>query len=197
MSPRIAYALIGLAFILLIGGAWYESGKPASPENTITNDTIASMSLALSSTAFAEGTLIPKKYTCDGPQTSPPLSITGAPTSTKSFVLIIDDPDVPKAVKPDGYFLHLVLFNIPGTTRDITEGSMVGTYGANGAGKNAYAGPCPPPQYEPSTHHYVFHLYALDTVLVLKEGASKEQVETAMQGHVLGQTTLTSLYSRK
>ncbi|MBI5470232.1 YbhB/YbcL family Raf kinase inhibitor-like protein [Candidatus Kaiserbacteria bacterium] len=151
----------------------------------------------LTSTAFGEGDLIPSLYTCDGSQKSPPFSIAGAPDGTKSFAIIMEDPDVPKQIKPDGVFLHWVVFDIPVNIAEIPEGSSSGVQGQNGAGKSDYTGPCPPAQYEPSTHRYVFTLYALDATLSLPPGASKDAVVAAMQAHVLGTAQLMGKYKKK
>ena len=154
--------------------------------------------LILTSLTFIANESIPSKYTCDEDRSlSPPLSIAGVPAGAKSLALIMDDPDVPKQLRPDGVFDHWTLFNIPAGTREIPEGGSVGIAGANGAGNNAYTGPCPPPQYEPSEHRYVFTLYALDSLLALPAGASKKEVKAAMQGHILDQTQLTGKYKRK
>jgi Raf kinase inhibitor-like YbhB/YbcL family protein len=154
--------------------------------------------LKLTSPAFAESGSIPSMYTCDGERSlSPALTFAGVPAAAKSLALIMDDPDVPKQLRPDGVFDHWTLFNIPASTHEIPEGGSVGIAGANGAGKNAYTGPCPPPQYEPSEHRYVFTLYALDRMLALKAGATKQEVKTAMQGHILDQTQLIGKYKRK
>lgn len=158
---------------------------------------MASSMLTLTSSAFENGASIPSRFTCDGVQVSPPLSISGVPEDAKSLVLIMDDPDVPKALKPDGIFDHWVLFNIPPETREIPEGGFVGVSGANSAGRNTYTGPCPPPQYEPSQHRYFFKLYALDAELLLSAGASKAEVESAMQGHIMAHTELMGVYKRK
>jgi Raf kinase inhibitor-like YbhB/YbcL family protein len=141
--------------------------------------------------------MVPPLYTCDGSHVSPPLSISGVPEGAKSLVLIVDDPDVPKAVLPAGVFDHWVLFNIPVTTTEIAQGGSAGTVGANSSGQNAYAGPCPPPQYDPPEHRYFFKLYALNAELPLKEGASKADVEKAMDGHVIAETRLMGRYERK
>ena len=154
--------------------------------------------LILTSLAFTANGPIPSKYTCDGDRSlSPALTFAGAPTAAKSLALIMDDPDVPKQLRPDGVFDHWTLFNIPASMSEIPEGGSVGIAGANGAGKNAYTGPCPPPQYEPSEHRYVFTLYALDRMLDLKAGATKQEVKAAMQGHILEQTQLIGRYKRK
>lgn len=154
--------------------------------------------LTLVSTAFAHEGVIPKRHTCDGDNSCPPLSFTGVPKGAVSLALIADDPDVPKEVKPDGVFDHLVLFNMPPSVEGIPEGAedMLGTFGSNGAGQRAYTGPCPPTQYEPREHRYFFRLYALDTELSLPPGASKDEVLGAMEGHVLEQAELMGRYER-
>ncbi len=167
-------------------------------------------SFALNIPAFAEGAMIPAKYTCDlprvdvgkagGEHASPAIEISGVPDGTLSLALIMDDPDIPEVFKKDrgiSEFVHWVLFNMPATTTEIPEGSSVGVVGANGAGKNAYHPPCPPPQYEPSTHRYIFKLYALDATLPLQAGASAAEVQQAMEGHIIAQTAYTGLYKRQ
>ena len=90
----------------------------------------------------------------------------------------------------------MVLFNIPGDTKEVAEGKLVGVFGNNGAGHATFIGPCPPPQYEPKEHRYFFHLYALDTEIPLITGASKESVESRMVGHVLDESKLMARYAR-
>lgn len=148
--------------------------------------------LTLSSPAFERGATIPAAYTCDGPNLSPALQWRGAPARTRSFVLIMDDPDT-----PFGTFTHWVLFNIPGTRAELPEGlrpGQIGTPGTSDFGRFAYGGPCPPS----GTHRYFFTLFALDLPsLPLKEGASRKEVEGAMQEHVLGQAQLMGRYRRR
>ena len=155
--------------------------------------------MTLTSSAFENGGMIPAKYTCDGDRTiSPPLEISGVPETVKSLVLIMDDPDVPKVLHANGVFDHWVVFNMPADTKMIPEGGPVpGIAGANGAKTNAYTGPCPPPQYEPSEHRYVFKLYALSAVLALSAGATKEEVLDALASVKLEETELIGRYSRK
>jgi Raf kinase inhibitor-like YbhB/YbcL family protein len=169
--------------------------------NESTTTPMMNSTLSLTCSAFEDGGMIPARYTCDAGNPpaggNPPLSFSGVPIAAKSLVLIMDDPDVPRALKPDGVFDHWILFNIPPETKEIASGMTVGEPGANGAGKNQYSGPCPPSQYEPSEHRYVFKLYALDAQLSLQAGASKMDVENAMQGHVLAQAQLVGRYKRK
>ena len=195
------YMAAGILFVLFVAGGIYALNylSPATSPANATIETSTSMgTFVLKSTAFANGGSIPSRYTCDGDATrSPPLTIWDPPKGTRSLVLIMDDPDVPKVVRPDAVFDHWVLFNIsPGTT-EIQEGGTIGTRGANSAGKNVYTGPCPPPQFQPPEHRYFFKLYALDTMLPLQAGASKSDVEKAMQGHVIESTELMGRYSRQ
>ncbi|MEK6942478.1 MAG: YbhB/YbcL family Raf kinase inhibitor-like protein [Nanoarchaeota archaeon] len=153
--------------------------------------------MKITSTEFQQNGLIPSKYTCDGIKpVNPQLVFSDVPEEAISLVLIMDDPDVPKALKADGMFDHWVLFNIPSDAKGIEEGKSIGIAGLNGAGQNAYTGPCPPPQYEPSTHRYFFKLYALDAMLDLPKNSDKKTVETAMEGHIIEQATLVGIYKR-
>lgn len=153
--------------------------------------------MRLTSSAFENASPIPAKHTCDGDQLlSPELLISDTPEGIRSLVLIIDDPDIPKILHSTEPFVHWVLFNISPDIRAIPEGEAPGTQGVNTAGTIGYTGPCPPPQYEPKTHRYFFTLYALDTMLDLPEGATKEDVGHAMEGRVLDTATLIGTYSR-
>lgn len=144
------------------------------------------------SPAFQDGCLIPRKYTCEGEELSPPLEIQEIPKEAKSLVLIMDDPDVPKHLRKDGMWVHWVLFNIPKETRTIEENRLPeGTLGM-GTGMMGYQGPCPPDR----EHRYFFKLYALDTWLNLKEGSTKEDVEKAMEGHILELSSFIGRYEK-
>ncbi|MSR85493.1 YbhB/YbcL family Raf kinase inhibitor-like protein [Candidatus Uhrbacteria bacterium] len=149
--------------------------------------------MQLTSSAFADGESIPSRYTCDGENISPPLTVSDVPFGTKSLVLLMDDPDVPKTIRPDGMWDHWVVFNISPETVFIEEGkNPAGTLGKNTGGKLAYGGPCPPDR----EHRYFFKLYALDSMLDLPAGASKLDVEAAMQGHIIEQVQLIGKYLR-
>lgn len=152
---------------------------------------------SITSTQFAEGQLIPSYNSCDGEGIHPPLAFSGVPSNARSLALIVEDPDVPKALKPDGLFVHWVLFNIPPATRVIPEGGVAGIEGSNSTGKTGYVPPCPPPQYEPSEHRYIFNLYALDTDLSLEVGASRDELKSALQGHIIAETQLLGKYRRQ
>ncbi len=152
--------------------------------------------MQLTSTAFSEGGAIPAKFTCDDRNVSPVLSWSGVPTGAKSLVLIADDPDA-----PGGTWVHWVLYDLPAATSELAEDTAKSQYLPSGAkqGLNdfkrlGYGGPCPPPG---KPHRYFFKLYALDTLLELKPGATKNEVERAMQKHILGQGQLMGIYKRK
>jgi Raf kinase inhibitor-like YbhB/YbcL family protein len=153
------------------------------------------MSLQLTTSAFPSQGTIPKKFTCDGPDVSPPLGWSGAPPGTQSFALIVDDPDAPV-----GTWVHWVVYDLPANTKELPEGAPKQEQLSNGArqGRNdfrkiGYGGPCPPPG---KPHRYFFKLYALDKKLDLKAGASKAEAESAMKGHILAQAELIGRYGR-
>jgi Raf kinase inhibitor-like YbhB/YbcL family protein len=156
---------------------------------------IATAAFTISSGAFTEGGNIPSKYTCDAGQTNPSPALTWkeAPANTKSFVLILHDPDAPLA----GGFTHWVLFDIPATTASLPENfqpGSVGTSGNSGFRRAGYGGPCPPS----GAHHYHFVLSALDVPsLDLQAGTTKADVEKAMQGHVIGTGETVGVYQRQ
>ena len=143
--------------------------------------------LTIKSPAFEHGKLIPRKYTCDGQDINPPLTIEGVPKEAKTLVLAVDDPDA-----PSGTWDHWIVWDIPASTSKIGENSVPGKEGVNSARQQGYMGPCPPG----GTHRYFFKVYALDTELSLGSGSRKKDVEKAMQGHVLVQGELMGLYRR-
>jgi len=153
------------------------------------------MEISLSSTAFKDGERIPAKYSCEGQDISPPLEWGEPPPGTRAFALIMDDLDAPM-----GVFTHWVIFNIAADSRKLveaipTQGQLPdgALQGKNDFGRTGYGGPCPP---SGSPHRYQFTLYALNQTLDLKAGISKEQLLSAMQGHILAQGQLTGKYQR-
>ncbi len=151
--------------------------------------------MKIESSGFTASQPIPQKFSCEGADISPPLAWSGAPPGTTTFALIADDPDAPA-----GTWVHWVLFNLPASTTSLPEGvaktdsAAGGVQGKNDFGNIGYGGPCPPPG---KPHRYFFKLYALDTSLSLSAGARKQDVEKAMQGHVIAQAELMGTYQRK
>lgn len=152
------------------------------------------MEIKLKSSAFENGGMIPKKYTCDGDDMSPPLSWSQVPEETQSFAIICDDPDAPM-----GTWVHWVAYNIPpevnGLKENITPERKMksgGIQGMNDLKKIGYGGPCPPG----GVHRYFFKIYALDTKLDLEPGATKSQLLIAMEGHIIAKGDLMGKYSR-
>lgn len=147
--------------------------------------------MRLSSPAFEHDGAIPRKYTCEGDNVSPPLRLSDVPAGVASLVLIMDDPDVPLALREDGMWDHWIVYDIPPDLRTLEEGAEPpGTHGLGTADNLDYFGPCPPD----TEHRYFFKVYALDTELNLPERASKQQVEEMMQGHVVDQAELMGRY---
>lgn len=148
------------------------------------------MLMTLSSAEFSEGAMIPEEYTCDGRNVSPPVQFGRIPAAAKSLALIVTDPDAPGAI-----FTHWLVWNIETSRSEFSAGSVPGgvSEGKNDFGNSGYGGPCPPS----GVHRYYFRLYALDTTLDLPAGATRDQVEAAMKGHVLKEAQLIGKYSRK
>jgi len=156
------------------------------------------MGLSLTSTAFKEGRSIPIEYTCDGADASPPLAWDGVPSGAKALALIADDPDAPR-----GTWVHWVLYDIPailtGLPANVAKTDRVKELGGAMQGSTdfkrvGYGGPCPPPG---PAHRYFFKLYALAAPLALKPGATKQDVERAMNGHLLATAQLMGTYARQ
>ena len=146
--------------------------------------------LLISSPAFGHNARIPDKYTCDGGDVNPPLTMENVPAGAKSLALIVDDPDAPA-----GMWVHWVLWNISPTAGEIRENSVPagGVQGKNDWRRNRYGGPCPPS----GTHRYFFKLYALDSTLNLGPDTVKADLEKAMEGHIMATAQLIGLYKRK
>ena len=152
------------------------------------------MALTLTSPAFQDKGTIPQQYTCDGEDVAPALEWSGAPMNTRSFALIVDDPDAPDPDAPKMTYVHWVLYDVPGSSSGIPEASLPeGTReGTNDWKRTGYGGPCPPI----GRHRYFFKLYALDVLLGDLGTLTKPQLEAAMKGHVLGETALMGTYQR-
>jgi len=172
---------IGLAAMPLLAAllAW---GVPGAPE-------AKAGAFRISSPLFADRGAIPPRYTCDGEDNNPPLSIENVPPEARSLALIVTDPDAPK-----GTWVHWVVWGIDPKARDLREGSLPkgAVQGTNDFGKRRYNGPCPPS----GRHRYVFRLYALDAAVDPGVGATKARLEAAMKGHILGKAELVGVYKR-
>lgn len=157
------------------------------------------MSLSISSGAFADGSAIPKRYTCDGANVSPPLAWSGVPADTQSLALIVEDPDAPDPQAPKTTWIHWILYNMPPTLRALPEdvarhGLPAGALdGVNDWLKAGYGGPCPPI----GTHRYFHRLYALSAVLPDLQGPRKSALVKAMHGKVLAEAALIGIYARQ
>ena len=147
------------------------------------------MPFSLTSTAFDDGGEIPRRHTCEGDDVSPPLTWSEVPEGTASLALIVDDPDA-----PSGTFVHWLAWGIDPGASGLEEGESAPSEGASGFGDPGYRGPCPPPGHGP--HRYFFRLHALDAALELAAGASRDELDAALDGHVLETAQLMGTYER-
>jgi len=161
-------------------------------------DASAEEHMQLASSAFAENQSIPKLYTCEGKNVSPPLNWSGVPANAKSLALIVDDPDAPDPAAPKMTWVHWVLYDIPVSAAALPEAVQQnalprGTLqGSNDWHRTGYGGPCPPT----GRHRYFWKLYALDTVLPDLNHPDKKALEKAMAGHIVAQTQLVVTYQK-
>jgi Raf kinase inhibitor-like YbhB/YbcL family protein len=183
--------LLGIAAALCLAGCGSSSngGDATTKDTEVKSATIAT--IRLTSTAFQDGRPIPAQYSCDGANQTPSLSWGEPPAGTKSFALVIDDPDA-----PGGTFRHWGVFDIPASARSIGGSQRVGTEVKNDKGTLGYAGPCPPKGN--GIHHYHFKLFALDTAhLDLRANAKVVDVENEASKHALAQGELIGTFERK
>lgn len=192
IPSNLKFALSFFIF-LMVGIAGFLYFVRSEQQRTLDSITF-NTSMEITSTAFTDGGLIPQKYTCNGDNVNPPLTFSGVPSQSVSLVLLMDDPDVPTDLRPDGNFDHWVAFNIPPKKAGIAEGTNPGQsiIGKNSRGENAYTGPCPPDR----EHRYFFKLYALDIKLDLDRNATKQDVLNAMEGHIDDQAVLMGRYDQ-
>jgi hypothetical protein len=179
---------VGVMLITLLASITFLGAKKMSPTRH---------TMQLTSSLFTHQSRLPVDLTCEGKDISPQLSWSPTPAGTQSFALICDDPDAPAKV-----WVHWVIFNIPASTTNLeadipttprlSNGSL---QGMNDSGSIGYGGACPPKGH--GTHHYIFTLYALDTLLDLKSGISRAALENAMKGHILATGQIIGTYSRK
>ena len=208
MKRLLTSSLLAFSMAFLLTGCVQKEVQPTpipTPRGTLDRNTPGTSqdqvsqappppgAFTLTSSAFQEGQPLPVKYTCDGEDQSPPLQWTDPPSGTKSFTLLVDDPDARG-------FVHWILYNLPPETRALPENVPTlgelpdgSRQGSNGFGKAGYGGPCPPR----GTHRYSFRLYALDRMLDVDPEMDKSRLDQAMAQHVLAQTELAVEYTRK
>ena len=191
----VFWSLIGLPVLLV---ALTSCGR-IPPTESILHEDPKMKTIRLQSPAFADGEAIPKVYTCDGKDDSPPLEWSGVPDAAKSLALVVEDPDAPR-----GTWTHWVIFDIPAGVKGLDEGvstekrvtvaagGETAVQGRNDFKKTGYGGPCPPS----GTHRYVFHLFALDAELGLGPNATRQDILRTIKGHVLAEGKLMGRYSR-
>jgi Raf kinase inhibitor-like YbhB/YbcL family protein len=193
-SPRMSvyrlFSIFMLSSLLALSAACGNSAMRSDPRTAP-----SASGFQLRSDAFKEGETIPAQFTCEGADISPPLEWANVPNGTRSFALIMEDPDAPA-----GVWTHWVVFNLPAGMKlmdanlpkrpNLPGGGLQGT---NSFGRTGYGGPCPPPG---NAHRYYIHLYALDSTLNLQPGAQKEEVLAAMKGHILGEAQLMGRFKR-
>jgi len=191
--PSLLLQII-LLFVLQLVAPFVAGCRSNDPAAAAARAGAASAPITISSTSLQNGR-VPKKFTCDGNDTSPTLNWTAPPSGTRSLVLTVTDPDA-----PGGTFTHWVLFNVPASSNALpagvpTQGQLTdgSRQGQNDFGKPGYGGPCPP---RGSTHRYFFDLFALDKDLDLPSGATRAQVEDAIGTHVLARSKLMARYGR-
>ena len=186
------FALTVLSSLALLSCSTGPKALPPEPPAKQTPNQKSEITLV--SATFKEGQPIPRQYTCDGVNISPPLEWSGAPKTAKTIAIIADDPDAPA-----GTWVHWVFYNLPAENIGLVENVPAtetlkagGFQGKNDFGKIGYGGPCPPS----GTHRYFFKIYAVDTELPLKAGATKADLEKALEGHVVSKGQLMGTYSR-
>lgn len=195
---RQAFTLMGVLTLLVTIGAFVAFHEKAEAPVEIINTNHTTMAFTLTSPAFENGGMIPRKFTCDEENINPELHIGGVPAGTKSFVLIMDDPDVPKERRPEGYFDHWVVYGMSPETTVIKEGEVLSTGGLNGRGAPGYVGPCPPTEFQPTEHRYFFRLYATDIEVFPTYATTPGKLEILkeIEGHTLGVAELMGRYDR-
>lgn len=185
---------VHVPILLLVVLALPGCARRSQPANTPARANPVKAEIKLTSVAFNQGQPIPRAYTCDGVNISPPLEWGGVPKTAKTLVIFCDDPDA-----PGGTWVHWVIYNLPAENIGLVENLPAtenlkagGFQGKNDFGKTAYGGPCPPS----GTHHYFFRIYALDSELPLKGGVTKTELMKAMDDHVVLQGQLMGTYGR-
>lgn len=183
--------ILALAVLLFYPSKTTSKYKYASSSSTST--------MKIVTPAFKENELIPSQYTCEGKNSSPSLTIENIPSTTISVAVIMYDPDVPKVLKPDGIFVHWVVYNlIPDSkgTLFLDPSDLVGAIGKNSSGAQVYTGPCPPREYEPKEHRYIFTAYALDIAPKFEVPPTRDELLVRIKDHTITTAILTGRYQK-
>ena len=203
MKSNVTFAIliiIGIVIAVLVLYLFPQKTEDATIFESDIMETREMVELTLTSSAFEHNGSIPSVYSCDGENVNPPLTISGVPEGTVTLALIVDDPDIPDVVKKSRLtekFDHWLVYNIPAKETEIDSPyGGKGTAGVNSIGERSYTGPCPPTEYEPTEHRYVFQLYALDSDMPLREGANEQDLRDVMKGHILAKAELIGLFDR-
>ena len=186
--------IIGIIVIIILGlGAFllykYSGRTTTTFSESSQNKINTTPPMTITSPAFLDAQAIPKQYSCDGSGINPPLNFSNIPAEAKSLALTIQDPDAPNPP-----WTHWVMWNISPSTTSVSENSVPpeATQGQGSSGQNVYGAPCPPS----GTHHYIFTVYALDAKLIIPSYSTFDNLQTAMQGHIISQAQLVGTYSR-
>ncbi len=192
---NLALLLGAVVLVTILTGSYYILHNSDVPRRQFVSATrMALYDMEITSSSFQMNGSIPTEYTCEGDGRNPPLSFIGVPEEARSLALVMYDPDVPRNLRPDGNWDHWLIWNMPTDTKGIYSGETPpGVLGSGTGGRVGYQGPCPPDK----EHRYYFVLYALDAMLDLKEGASRQALESAMAGHVVTQAELVGRYNRE
>jgi Raf kinase inhibitor-like YbhB/YbcL family protein len=196
--------IVVFLIVIILLALFFFTNTHSSPQNnlstqinpSVTIRKVTKHAMTITSSAFKDKQTLPMTYSCDGEKISPPLEFNEVPINAKSLVLIMEDPDVPRTLKPDGMWDHWVVFNIPSSTTSIESGQTPpGLVGQSTSGNTAYDPACPPS----GEHRYFFKLYALDSMLMFDDPAkvTKQMVEDEMEDHIIDQAELVGLYERK
>jgi Raf kinase inhibitor-like YbhB/YbcL family protein len=181
----IILALAALIVYRNSGGRTTTFNAPSSANTQINTTT----PMTISSSAFLDSQAIPKQYTCDGDGINPPLQFNDVPGEAKSLALLVEDPDA-----PTGTWIHWLMWNIPPAVTEIAQNSVPqgAVQGQGSSGQNVFGAPCPPS----GIHHYIFTVYVLDSKLTLPSYSTAENLQSAMQGHIITQAQIIGLYGR-
>jgi len=192
---RQAFMLLGVMTCIVSVGAYFAFSRQGTQKEDMNSKNTEESSFSITSQSFKEGGKIHSKYTCDGDNISPGIDIQNAPEGTVSFVLVMDDPDIPESVRESRNiekFDHWAVYNISGELNVIPEAHVIGMDALNGRGETSYIGPCPPD----TEHRYFFRLYALREMLYFEKTPTLDELEKSARTKMISSATLMGRYER-